>query len=43
MEEEMTEEEIKKLKRRIIDYLHKYSSLDQLIIIAKILGIKILG
>lgn len=36
----MTEEQIKKLKRRIVDYLHKYASIEQLLQIAKFLGVK---
>ena len=36
----MTEEQVKKLKRRIVDYLHKYATLDQLLQIAKFLGVK---
>ena len=35
----MTEEQVKKLKRRIVDYLHQYASEDQLAKIAKFLGI----
>jgi hypothetical protein len=37
----MTEEQVKKVKRRIVDYLHKYASLDQLLQIAKFLGVKV--
>jgi len=33
--------DIKKIKRRIIDYLHKYASDSQIMRIAKLLGIKI--
>jgi hypothetical protein len=36
----MDEETIKKLRRRIVDYLFKYASLAQIVTIAKILGIK---
>ena len=36
----MTEEQAKKIKRRIVDYLHKYASIDQLLKIAKFLGVK---
>ena len=36
----MTEEQIKKLKRRIVDYIHKYASVDQLVKIAYFLGVK---
>ncbi len=35
----MSEEQAKKLKRRIVDYLHKYASEGQLAKIAKFLGI----
>ena len=35
----MTEEQVKKIKRRIVDYLHKYASEKQLEKIAKFLGI----
>lgn len=33
----MTPDEIKKLKRQIIDYLHKYATVSQLKTIAKVL------
>ena len=36
----MTDEQVKKIKRRIVDYLHKYASIDQLLQIAKFLGVK---
>ena len=36
----MTDEQIKKVKRRIVDYLHKYASIEQLLQIAKFLGVK---
>ena len=36
----MSEEQVKKIKRRIVDYLHKYASIDQLLQIAKFLGVK---
>ncbi len=36
----MTEEQVKKLKRRIVDYLHKYATIDQLLKIAALLGVK---
>ena len=36
----MTEEQIKKIKRRIVDYLHKYATIEQLLQIAKFLGVK---
>jgi hypothetical protein len=36
----MTPEEQLKLKRRVIDFLHKYARLDQLVFIAKLLGVK---
>ena len=36
----MTEEQIKKLKRRIVDYIHKYASVAQLVKIAYFLGVK---
>ena len=36
----MTEEQVKKIKRRIVDYLHKYASIEQLLQIAKFLGVK---
>ena len=36
----MTEEQVKKLKRRIVDYIHKYASLEQLLKIALLLGVK---
>ena len=36
----MSEEQVKKLKRRIVDYLHKYASIEQLLRIAALLGVK---
>ena len=36
----MTEEQTKKLKRRIVDYLHKYATIEQLLKIAYFLGVK---
>ena len=36
----MTDEQIKKVKRRIVDYIHKYASLSQLLKIAALLGVK---
>ena len=36
----MTDEQVKKLKRRIVDYLHKYATIDQLLQIAAFLGVK---
>ena len=36
----MTEEQVKKLKRRIVDYIHKYSTIEQLLKIAALLGVK---
>jgi len=36
----MTPEEQKRLKRRIVDFLFKYSTLAQLLEIARILGVK---
>ena len=36
----MTEEQVKKVKRRIVDYLHKYATIEQLLQIAKFLGVK---
>ena len=36
----MTDEQVKKLKRRIVDYIHKYASLEQLLKIALLLGVK---
>ena len=38
--ETMTEEQVKKLKRRIVDYLHKYATIEQLLKIAAMLGVK---
>ena len=35
----MTEEQIKKIKRRIVDYLHKYATEEQLLKIAHFLNI----
>ena len=37
----MTEEQTKKLKRRIVDYLHKYATIEQLLRIAAMLGVKV--
>ena len=36
----MTEEQVKKIKRRIVDYLHKYATIEQLLKIAALLGVK---
>ena len=36
----MTEEQAKKIKRRIVDYLHKYATIDQILKIAVMLGVK---
>ena len=36
----MTDEQVKKIKRRIVDYLHKYATIEQLLQIAKFLGVK---
>ena len=36
----MTEEQAKKLKRRIVDYLHKYATIEQLLRIGALLGVK---
>ena len=36
----MTEDQVKKLKRRIVDYLHKYATISQLLEIAAMLGVK---
>jgi hypothetical protein len=36
----MTEEQVKKIKRRIVDYLHKYATIEQLLKIATLLGVK---
>ncbi len=36
----MTEEQVKKIKRRIVDYLHKYATIEQFLQIAKFLGVK---
>ena len=36
----MTEEQAKKTKRRIVDYIHKYITIEQLLMIARILGVK---
>ena len=36
----MTEDQIKKIKRRIVDYLHKYATISQLLAIATMLGVK---
>ena len=36
----MSEEQVKKLKRRIVDYLHKYATISQLLAIAVMLGVK---
>ena len=37
----MTDEQVKKIKRRIVDYLHKYATISQLLAIAAILGVKV--
>ena len=37
----MTEEQVKKVKRRIVDYLHKYATIEQLLKIAAMLGVKV--
>ena len=37
----MSEEQVKKIKRRIVDYLHKYATISQLLAIAAILGVKV--
>ena len=39
--DKMTEEQVKKLKRRIVDYLHKYATISQLLAIAAMLGVKV--
>ena len=36
----MTDEQVKKIKRRIVDYLYKYATIEQLLQIAKFLGVK---
>ena len=36
----MTDEQVKKIKRRIVDYLHKYATIEQLLKIAYFLGVK---
>ena len=36
----MTDEQVKKVKRRIVDYLHKYATIEQLLRIAALLGVK---
>ena len=36
----MTDEQVKKIKRRIVDYLHKYATIEQLLKIAAMLGVK---
>jgi len=36
----MTDEQVKKVKRRIVDYIHKYITIEQLLMIARILGVK---
>ena len=36
----MSEEQVKKIKRRIVDYLHKYASVSQILTIARLLSIK---
>ena len=36
----MTEEQVKKVKRRIVDYIHKYATISQLLAIAAMLGVK---
>ena len=36
----MTDEQVKKIKRRIVDYLHKYASVSQILAIARLLNIR---
>jgi len=36
----MTDEQVKKVKRRIVDYIHKYITIEKLLMIARILGVK---
>ena len=36
----MATDQVKRLKRRILDYLFKYASEDKVVQVAKILGIK---
>ena len=36
----MSEEQVKKIKRRVVDYLHKYATIEQLLKIAAMLGVK---
>ena len=40
VEVSMTAEQAKRLKRRILDYLFKYASEEQLLMIARLLSIK---
>ena len=35
----MSEEQVKKVKRRIVDYIHKYATIEQLLKIAAFLGV----
>ena len=37
----MTDEQIKKVKHRIVDYIHKYATIEQLLRIAAMLGVKV--
>ena len=37
----MTDEQVKKIKRRIVDYLHKYATIEQLLKIAALIGVKV--
>jgi hypothetical protein len=37
----MSAEQAKKIKRRIVDYLHKYATIQQILQIAQILGVKL--
>ena len=37
----MTDEQLQKIKRRIVDYLHKYATIEQLLKIAAMLGVKV--
>ena len=37
----MSEEQVKKIKRRIVDYLHKYATIEQLLRISARLGVKV--
>ena len=36
----MSEEQVRKIKRRIVDYLHKYATIEQILRMAALLGIK---